>query len=123
MTLSTSAVAVCCCSDFAQLVEQAGVLDSDDGLSGEIGDQLDLLVGEWPDLLAVDADRADQLVLLEHRHDEQGAGAAEVDDGDRQRIALEVGRIARCRRYAASASSDDAAERIWDAGRRIPARR
>ena len=36
-------------------------------------DQLDLLVGERPDLLAVDRDRADQLVLLEHRHDEHGA--------------------------------------------------
>ena len=43
MTLSTSAVAVCCCRDFAQLVEQPSVLDGDDGLSGEIRDQLDLL--------------------------------------------------------------------------------
>ena len=32
----------------AQLVEQAGVLDGDDGLRGEVLDQLDLLVGEWP---------------------------------------------------------------------------
>ena len=31
-------------------------------------DQLDLLVGEWPHLLAIDDDCADQLVLLEHRH-------------------------------------------------------
>ena len=31
---------------FAQLVEQAGVLDGDDGLPCEILDQLDLLVGE-----------------------------------------------------------------------------
>jgi len=28
-------VAVCCCSEFAQLVEQAGILDCDDGLVGE----------------------------------------------------------------------------------------
>ena len=54
MTLSTSAVAVCCCSRFAQFVEQPRVLDGDDGLGGEILDQLDLLFGEWPDLLAVD---------------------------------------------------------------------
>ena len=33
----------------AQLVEQARVLDGDDGLVGKGGDQLDLLVGEWPD--------------------------------------------------------------------------
>ena len=42
MTLRTSAVAVCCCNDsevvgaLAQLVEQAGVLDSDDRLAGEV---------------------------------------------------------------------------------------
>ena len=57
MTLSTSAVAVCCCRRFAQLVEQPHVLDGDDGLIGEILDQLDLLVGERSNLLAVDDDR------------------------------------------------------------------
>ena len=35
---------------FAQLVEQPRVLDSDDGLGGEVLDQLDLLVGEGPRL-------------------------------------------------------------------------
>ena len=35
MTLSTSAVAVCCCSEFAQLVEQPRILDGDHGLGGE----------------------------------------------------------------------------------------
>ena len=58
---------------FAQLVEQAGVLDGDDGLGGEVRHQLDLLVGERPDLLAVDGDGTDQLVLLEHRNDKYGA--------------------------------------------------
>src|SRR5215831_16610559 len=52
----------------AQLVEQARVLDGDDGLGGEIAHQLDLLVGERPYLLAVDGNGAEQLVLLEHRH-------------------------------------------------------
>ena len=80
MTLSTSAVAVCCCRRFAQLVEQPRVLDGDDGLGGEIRDQLDLLVGERPHLLAVDGDRADQLVVLEHRHGENGARAGEFDE-------------------------------------------
>src|SRR5262245_8847028 len=31
----------------AQLVEQAGVLDGDDGLRGEGLDQIDLLLGKW----------------------------------------------------------------------------
>ena len=32
---------------FAQLVKQARILDRDDGLRGEVLNQLDLLVGEW----------------------------------------------------------------------------
>ena len=40
---------------FAQLVEQAGVLDGDDGLVGEVLQQRNLLVGERPHFLAVDA--------------------------------------------------------------------
>jgi hypothetical protein len=36
---------------FAQLVEQAGVLDGDDGLRGEIRNQGDLLVGERSNVL------------------------------------------------------------------------
>ena len=47
MTFSTSAVAVCCCSDSAQLVEQPCVLDSDDRLVGKGAHQLDLLFGKW----------------------------------------------------------------------------
>ena len=35
-------------------------------------DQLDLLVGERPHFLAIDDDGADQLVVLEHRHHENG---------------------------------------------------
>ena len=79
MTWSTSAVAVCCCRQiFAQLVEQPGVLDGDDRLGGEVRDQLDLLVGEWPHLLAVDSDAPTSSSVLEHRHDELRARAAEI---------------------------------------------
>ena len=70
ITLRTSAVAVCCSSDLAQLVQQPRILDGDDGLGGEVLHQLDLLVGEWPDFLAIDGDGADQFVVLKHRHDE-----------------------------------------------------
>ena len=77
----------------AQLVEQPRVLDGDDGLRGEVLHQLDLLVGERPHLLAIDGDGADQLVVLEHRHGENGAGAGELDER-RPLVALEVGRLA-----------------------------
>ena len=79
MTSSTSLVAVCCSSEFTQLAEQPRVLDGDDRLGGEVLDQLDLLVGERPDFLAVDVDRAYQFLVLEHRNDEKGPNAAEFD--------------------------------------------
>ena len=84
MTLSTSAVAVCCCEKFAQLIEQPRVLDGDDGLGGEVLDQLDLLVGEWPHLLTVDADRADQLAVFEHRHGHKSARTRDFDESDQR---------------------------------------
>ena len=68
MTFSTSAVAVCCCRDCLKFVEQPRVLDGDDGLGGEVLHQRDLLVGERPNLLAVDDDSADQRIIFEHRH-------------------------------------------------------
>ena len=56
MTRSISAVAVCCSSASVssrlrrlQFLEQAGVLDRDDGLVRERLQQRDLLVGERPD--------------------------------------------------------------------------
>jgi hypothetical protein len=44
---------------FTQFVEQARILNRNDGLAGEAREQLDLLVGKRPDLLAEDGNRAD----------------------------------------------------------------
>src|SRR5215472_10712512 len=79
----------------AQLVEQASVLDGDDGLGREILNQINLLVGERLSLLAIDIDSADQTVLLQHRHREDGAIAPELDAHDESRIALDVGLLRR----------------------------
>src|SRR5262245_18570936 len=67
---------------FAQLVEQAGALDGDDGLGGEVLDQLDMLVREWQHLLAVDNDDADELSLLEHWDGQVGPRAKKLDSLD-----------------------------------------
>src|SRR5262249_5154248 len=75
----------------AQLVEQPGILDGDDRLRGEVLHQLDLLVGERADLLAVDGDRTDQLILLEHRYDENSARAGPLGQGNRRWLAFDVG--------------------------------
>ena len=58
MTLSTSAVAVCCCSD-SQFVEQVGIFNRDRGLVGKGPDQGDLLLGEGLHLATPYADDAD----------------------------------------------------------------
>ena len=78
MTCRTSEVAVCCASDFAQLVEQPRVLDGDDGLLSEIAHQLDLLVGEGPHLLTINGDDSNQGVVLEHRHRQDSAIASKL---------------------------------------------
>ena len=87
ITLSTSAVAVCCCSEFTQLVEQPRVLDGDDGLGGEVRDQLDLLVGKGTDFLAVNGERTDQFVLLQHWDSQKCPYTAEFDGRNVRRIA------------------------------------
>ncbi|MGC1622446.1 MAG: hypothetical protein WA759_06540 [Pseudolabrys sp.] len=55
---------------FAQLAEETRVFDGDDGLRGEIFDQLNLSVSERPHFLAVNGNRTDQLALLQHRDNE-----------------------------------------------------
>ena len=78
MTFSTSEVAVCCSSDSERSsvrcrnsFEQPRVLDGDHRLGREVRHQFDLLVGERQHFLLIDADRADQIAFLEHRHDDK----------------------------------------------------
>ena len=91
MTLSTSAVAVCCWKGFAQLVEQTGILDGDDGLIGEILYQCYLLVREGANLLAHDCESTHQLIVLQHRDREYCPIAAQIDAGYHKRMTLNVG--------------------------------
>jgi hypothetical protein len=73
-----------------QFVEQPHVLDRDHRLIGKIRDQLNLLAAERSDFLAVDADRADQFALLQHRHVEKASHTAKLDGGDAPRLAVDV---------------------------------
>src|SRR5512132_1646663 len=75
----------------AQLVEQPRVLDGDDGLRSEVLEKLDLLVVERSDLLAVDVDRPDEPVLLEHRYVNQRSSARQFGEPYQRRLALNVG--------------------------------
>ena len=87
ITLSTSAVAVCCCSDSRSSLSRRVFSMAMTAWSAKFRHQLDLLVGEWTDLLPKDADGADQLVLLEHRHDEERPRPPMSPGDDRLRIA------------------------------------
>ncbi len=74
----------------AQLVEQPGVLDGDDGLVGEIGEQRDLFVREGTNFLTINRDCPNQLIILEHRHNHVGPNATKFDAGDSHRVAFSV---------------------------------
>ncbi len=88
MTLSTSAVAVCCCSDSRSSLSRRVFSMAMTAWAGEVLDQVDLLLGERANLLAVDGDRADQLVVLQHRYGEHRSSAgssasSQLNDGSR----------------------------------------
>jgi hypothetical protein len=53
---------------FAQFVEQARIFDRDDGLAGEVLDEIDLLFSERTHFLTVDHNHTDRFVFFEHRH-------------------------------------------------------
>jgi hypothetical protein len=78
---------------FAQLTEQACVLDGNDGLVGEVLHQFDLLVGERAHLLPIDGDDANRRVCLDHGHSQHGPSACEIKDG----VPRWIGRISRLR--------------------------
>src|SRR5262245_45702139 len=79
----------------AQLVEEPRVLDGDDRLRGEILNQFDLLVGEGANFLMKDCDSSNQVIILEHRHNNAGPNATKLDGVDDRWIALGI-RLCRC---------------------------
>ena len=89
--LSTSAVAVCCWSDSRSSLSSRVFSMAMTAWAAKFLHQLDLLVGEWTHLLAIDGEDADQLVLLEHRHVQTGSESAEVNGSDENRFAFDVG--------------------------------
>jgi hypothetical protein len=78
---------------FTKLAQQPRVLNGDNSLRCKVRDQLELLVGERLDLLAVNSDRANDPLVSDHRHCQQSANACNISSCDGQWIAAEVGRI------------------------------
>src|SRR5262249_26830904 len=63
---------------FAQLVEQARVLDGDDRLVSEGGGELNLLLGEWPHGLALQDDDPNRISFAQQRQPQHRASAADL---------------------------------------------
>ncbi len=62
------------------LGHQPRILHRDHRLGGEVLQQRDLLVGERPNLLAIDRDAAEQRLVLAQRHGEQRASTTKIDE-------------------------------------------
>ncbi len=90
MTFRTSEVAVCWSKDFAQLAQEPRVLDGDDGLGGKILYQINLFASKRAHLMAVDDDRANRLIVLEHRHREQSPRTRRFDHRNDGRVAFGI---------------------------------
>jgi hypothetical protein len=84
---------------FARLGDEPRVFHCDDRLRRETLQQRDLLVGEGPDLLAIDGDRAKECVVFVKRHRDCAADAAglhhisETRDGPITLIARRIGKM------------------------------
>ena len=75
---------------FAQFVQQPRILDGDDGLGGEVSEQLDLLVGERANFSSVDANAAYRHLVLQHWSGHQGTEADLIGTEYQHRIAFAI---------------------------------
>ena len=121
MTLRTSAVAVCCSRATLtlararlHLLEEPHILDRDNRLVGEGGDEVDLLLCERPGLGARQGDHADRFVLLQQRDPEHRPESA-----DPLRVGpcvLRIHKTVRNMNHAGneSGSTDQSLSPAWD---------
>src|SRR5215510_15404244 len=106
ITLSTSAVAVCCASKARsrRVFSIAMTACAAKLLTSSI-----LLIGKGADFLAIDVDRTDQLVFFEHRDVDKSPGASQFEETGANgialvdRLGLDIGNLSRLlRRHHAS---------------------
>jgi hypothetical protein len=74
----------------ADFIEQPCILDGDYRLGREVLEQSDLLVGKWPDFLAVDEDIPEESVVPAERDGENRAPAGEIDKRSGEGVAKPI---------------------------------
>src|SRR5262249_32866071 len=79
----------------AQFIKQPRVLDGDDGLSGEILQEGNLFVGEVPNISAVNNDRADEVIVFQHRHAENTSCPARFHKSDKASVSFTIAGFSR----------------------------
>ena len=106
MTFSTSAVAVCCCERLARSSLSSRVFSmAITAWAAKFVSNSICLSVNGPYLLAIDDNGADQLVFLEHRHDDMRAGAGGVDQRDDAGVARDIA--------LARAADRECGEPVW----------
>src|SRR5262249_27037525 len=79
----------------SQLAQQPGVLDGDHSLGREAFKELDLFFDERSHLLAIDHNRADQLLVFEHRRRQVSSSLEQLNRRDAKRITLQISLLGR----------------------------
>ena len=94
MTLSTSAVAVCCCSDSRSSLSRRAFSMAMTAWSAKFVSRSICLLGEGAHLLPVDGESANQLVIFEHRHVDRRPRSTERDRRGGDTVGGVVGSVA-----------------------------
>ena len=77
----------------SKFLEQARILNCDHRLSGEIFDQIDLLIAEGTYFLSIEYNCSDQFVVFQDRHSHDAASTTNLDQFDSWGVALNVDRL------------------------------
>ena len=98
---------------FFELLKETNILDGDDGLIGESFEQSDLTFGEWLNFSAVNNNRADQIIFLEHGHRENAPYALLAVFFRRVRISGSAVTSGMCTIFFSSPRRPTAVVRVW----------
>src|SRR5262249_11514400 len=93
MTLSTSAVAVCCWSDSRSSLSSRGFSMAMTALAAKFLTSSICLSVKWQHLLTKDSNCAKEVVFFQHWHDKKRSSTGEIPHRNKGRVSFEVERF------------------------------